>query len=161
MSKTVTKKAERTVQEVAKTLQTHVSEVAPGNPFHLSSRNSINDGVAQGDLNVVVAENKVPKGFVKVEPSEANRQLAIEAGVGSHHRIKSWDGVEMWRSPDWGKNDSNLTGPFIRFTKPNAIVHEPGHAHPHGTVFIDDALCIQISYQRNLTQEEREIRARD
>lgn len=161
---------------IVNSLRAHLSTIQPGKPFHFGSAYSYNNGVRpdavpQGDLYVVAWKNEIPQGYVRVEENEINRQIAIEAGVGSHHRIRSWKGVEMYRPANWGANIADLNGPFIRFTCDNAIVHEPGHEHPHGTVFIDDVeafvqqtnepRCVRIFYQRNLDAMERAVRARD
>lgn len=152
----------KTANEVSKTLQSHVETVAPGLPFRLSSRNSPHEGVWQGDLGIEIVE-KVPTGYELVEnPTDADRQLVPESGQGSHHRLASLDGVQIYRPKDWGKTENDLRGPCVVFNKANAIVHEPGHDHPHGTVYVDDPMTIQCRYQRNLDAETRaEIRARD
>lgn len=145
-------------------LKSHVSSITPGNPFHITAAHQPGDGVWQGDLGIEIAKsNTPPKGYVEVkDPTEADRQLAIEAGIGSHHRLRSFDGVTLYRPKDWGKDETDLRGPFVVFGKPNAIVHEPGHDKPHGTVFIDAPCAVQIRYQRNLDAITRaEIRARD
>lgn len=152
-----------TAKEASEKLARHNSTISPGLPFRLTDAHTVGDGVWQGDLGIeIVSGNVPPRDYVLVKnPTEADRQLAIEAGVGSHHRLQSFDGVKLFRPADWGKNDADLRGPFIVFSKPNAIVHEPGHAKPHGTVVIDAPMTCLIRYQRNLTAEMRAVRARD
>lgn len=151
-----------TVTDIAAKLRHHISTITPGKPFHLSGVHEVGDGVWQGDLGIEIADG-VPADYVLIEnPTDADRQLVPEGGQGSHHRIKSLDGVTIYRPIDWGQNDTDLRGPCIVFDTPNAIVHEPGTAHPHGTVFVDTPMTILCCYQRNLAADERaEMRARD
>ena len=149
---------------VADRLSAHVSDISPGQPFRLTNAHQPGEGVWQGDLGIrIVAGVIPPEGYTLVEsPTDADRQLAVEAGVGSHHRLRSLDGVKLYRPENWGRDDADTRGPFIVFVKPNAIVHEPGHDKPHGSVFIDAPCSVQIDYQRNLDAvTRREIRARD
>lgn len=148
---------------VADRLKEHAETVTPGQPFHLTAAHQIGDEVWQGDLCIKLAEPTIPAGYELVEnPTDADRQLAVEAGAGSHHRLRSLDGATLYRPANWGQNDTDLRGPFVVLSKPNAIVHEPGHDKPHGTVFIDDPCAIVTRQQRNLDAETRqEIRARD
>lgn len=147
--------------EVAKKLESHVSGVAPGQPFHLTDVHTVGDLVWQGDLGIEVVAG-VPKDYIQVdEPTDADRQLVPESGQGSHHRLKSLDGVKLYRPKDWGKSDTDLRGPCAVCSKPNAIVHEPGHARPHGTVFIDCPMTVLGRYQRNLNIDNRAKRAID
>lgn len=151
------------VKEVAKKLDTHIRTISPGQPFHLNGCHSINDRVCQGDLNLTICA-EIPKGYELIkDPTDADRQLVpLDGSPGSHHRLQSFDGVVLYRKPDWGTSDTDLSGPVVVFDKPNAIVHEPGTSTPHGTVFVDDPMIIACTYQRNLTADERaEKRARD
>ena len=137
--------------------------VSPGLPFALTNAHSVGDEVWQGDLGLEVV-GIVPSDYVRInQPTDADRQLVpLDGSPGSHHRLQSWDGVELYRPVDWGKSDTDLRGPCVVFTKPNAIVHEPGHGNPHGTVKIESPMTIQCRYQRNLNHELREERrARD
>ena len=152
------------MKTVVDRLKYHLSTISPGQPFTITSAHQPGDGVWQGDLGIEIVESGVPKGYTKVKkPTESDRQLAVEAGAGSHHRLRSLEGVELYHPPNWGQQDeADTAGPYVVLTKPNAIVHEPGHAHPHGTVTIEYPCSIQIRYQKNLDAEtRREIRARD
>lgn len=145
-------------------LAEHVSTISPGMPFRLTDAHQPGDGVWQGDLGIeIVSGTRPPSGYVLVKaPTDADRQLAVEAGSGSHHMLRSLDGVTMYRPKDWGKDEADTRGPFLVLSKANAIVHEPGHDKPHGTVFIDSPCSIQIRHQTNLDAiTRREIRARD
>jgi len=146
-------------------LTQHRSTVTPGLPVHIGAQHvGAPESVAQGDLylRVNAADMKIPPGFSLIKnPSDKDRQLAIEAGVGSHHRLQSLDGVSLYHPENWGKDES-LIGPIVVFERPNAIVHEPGHDKPHGAVHIDVPCAIEIRYQKNLDAiTRREIRARD
>lgn len=140
----------QTVTDIQKKLEQHTETVSPGLPASLSSANSVGDGVWQGDLAIVVADS-VPGDYELVEnPTDTDRQLVpLGGGPGSHHRLKSLDGVKLYRPPGWGQDEADLRGPYVVFEKPNAIVHEPGHANPHGTVTIDDPMTVRCGYQRN------------
>lgn len=151
-------------------LNKHSGAVSPGQPFRITNAHQPGEGVWQGDLGIEmvatgddIANAKPPAGYVLVRnPTDVDRQLAVEAGAGSHHRLRSLDGVRLYRPKDWGLDEADLRGPFVVFESPNAVVHEPGHDKPHGTVFIDTPCAVQIRYQRNLDAEtRREIRARD
>ena len=147
-------------------LSSHLATVSPGLPFHIGAQHiDVPEPLPQGDLymRILPVDAKPPKDYVLVKnPTDADRQLAIESGAGSHHRLQSLDGVTMWRPKNWGEDESDLCGPFVRFAKPNAIKHEPGHDHPHGTAHVDVPCSVEFRYQRNLDAISRaEIRARD
>ena len=147
-----------TINDISKTLVRHVSTVSPGLPIVIGEAANVGDFVHQGDLIIYVSD-KVPHDYVLVEnPQDIDRQLVpLGGGPGSHHRLKSLDGVTIYRPNDWGKSDTDLRGPCIVFDKPNQIVHEPGTSHPHGTV---DILVPMVTcrYQRNLSDDERAAR---
>ena len=150
-----------TAESVQKNLQSHLSSISPGQPFRLTSSHSIGDGVWQGDLGISIV-SKVPSDYVEImNPQDVDRQLVPESGQGSHHRLKSLIGVRIFHPKDWGVSPTNLRGPFIILTFPNEIVHEPGHDHPHGTIFIDEPMIIECRYQRNWSKEQRERRTLD
>ena len=145
-------------------LTSHLGTVSPGLPCMFPGAHSLGAIVAQGDVYLRLAKtSNPPKEYVEVQnPTEADRQIAVEVGVGSHHRIKTLDGVRIFRPRDWGKDETDLRGPFLVFSAPNEIVHEPGHDRPHGTVVIDAPCAIEVGYQKNLDAITRaEIRARD
>lgn len=140
----------------------HVEKTGPGDPAHLSSAHQPGDGVWQGDLGIEIVDG-VPADYVRIEaPTDADRQLVpAGGGPGSNHRLRSLDGVELYRPKEWGRDETDLRGPCVVFSSPNAIVHEPGHDKPHGTVFVDNPMTILCRYQRNLDAEERATRAFD
>ena len=108
---------------------------------------------------MICVADAVPDGYELIKnPTDADRQLVPDNGrPGSHHRLASFDGVELYRPKDWGKDDTDLRGPAVVFTKPNSIVHERG-TQPHGTVFIDDPMTIVCRYQRNYDAEQKAAR---
>lgn len=151
---------------VADRLKDHVDSISPGTPYHLGAQHiGMPNPFAQGDLYVRLLPlgTNPPKGYFIVEkPADADRQLAIEAGAGSHHRLGSLSGATLYRPDNWGQDETDLRGPFLILAEPNTIVHEPGHDRPHGSITIEVPCCVEIRYQRNLDAETRkEIRARD
>ena len=152
-----------TITELTKMQKKHQGTVTPGRPFHLTEAHNINDGVWQGDLKLKIVD-AVPKEYVKIDsPTDQDRQLVpLDGSPGSHHRLKNFDGVTLYRPKNWGRDEVDLRGPVVVFDKPNSIVHESGTKNPHGTVHIDSPMVIECSYQRNLDMEEAvERRARD
>lgn len=148
------------IQEVSRKLTETVEKVQPGMPQHLTSAHDVNDGVWQGDLAIVKHDGTIPSHYKLVEhPTDQDRQLVPKGGgPGSHHRLKSLNGVKIYRPEQWGKNPIDTEGPIVIFDRPNAIVHESGTSHPHGTVHIDDPMAISCTYQRNWNAEQREAR---
>ena len=149
----------KTIEEITKTLERTVETVSPGNPASLTEAHSVGDGAWQGDLGLEIVDS-VPADYTLIEnPKDEDRQLVpLDGGPGSHHRLASFDGVTLYRPKDWGKSETDLRGPCVVFGKPNSIVHEPGHSHPHGTVTVEAPMTILCRYQRNLAADEREAR---
>lgn len=150
------------IETLTKKLTKHTKTVTPGNPASLTAAHQPGDGVWQGDLGIEIVAT-VPSGYMRIDkPADADRQLVPEGGQGSHHRLRSFDGVTLYRPSDWGNSDTDLRGPCIVFESPNAIVHEPGHDKPHGTVNIEAPMTVLCRYQRNLAADERAaLRAAD
>lgn len=151
-----------TILQAEAKIKKKLNEICPGNPFRLSNAHSVGDGIWQGDLGIEIVK-KVPKNYIKIKnPSEGDKQLVPEGGAGSHHRLRSLNDVEIYLPPNWKENNLDLLGPCVVFKSANAIVHEPGHLHPHGTIFIDDKMTVLCRYQRNLdVQTKKERRAAD
>lgn len=149
----------QTVTELTQTMTEHLETVTPGQPAELNGSHQAGDGVWQGDLGIEIVDN-VPEDYEIVEnPTDEDRQLVpLDGGPGSHHRVASFDGVTLYRPRDWGQDESDLRGPCVVFDKPNRIVHEPGHSHPHGTVDITVPMTVLCRYQRNLEADERAAR---
>ena len=149
----------KSIEEITKTLEHTVATVSPGNPASITGAHSAGEGVWQGDLGLEVTD-MVPSDYVLIEnPTNKDRQLVpLDGGPGSHHMLASFDGVTLYRPKDWGESDTDLRGPCVVFERPNSIVHEPGHSHPHGTVTIESPMTILCRYQRNLAADERAAR---
>lgn len=147
-----------TIDTIASTLKSHVESVSPGQPFRLTDAHEIGDAVWQGDLGIEIV-GSIPDDYELIQAKDIDRQLVpLGGGPGSHHRLQSLDGVKLYRPKDWGQSDTDLRGPCVVFGKANAIVHESGTAHPHGTVFIDAPMTVLCRYQRNLAADAREAR---
>ncbi|MEN1706396.1 MAG: hypothetical protein AAGJ54_12900 [Planctomycetota bacterium] len=154
--------AHTNVQDVADRFASHAETVSPGLPYTLTGAHSVGDVVHQGDLILEVA-GSVPDGYVEVaDPDDRDRQLVpFDGNPGSHHRLRSFQGVRLFRPEGWGQDETDLRGPAVVFASPNAIVHESGKDKPHGTVEIANPMTIVCTYQRNLDAEGRAARARD
>lgn len=149
------------VSQIRTILMEKQNTISPGQPFRLTSAHTVGDGVWQGDLGLEIIKS-VPKGYIEIKNLQPkDRQLVPEAGAGSHHRLRSLDGVRIFLPPDFAKDDMDLRGPVIVLSKPNAIDHEPGHDKPHGTVMIEDSMTIGCRYQRNLVKEGIARRVKD
>lgn len=148
-----------TITNIAKTLTTHAETVSPGLPATIDAQHQVGEGVWQGDLGIEIVD-AVPEDYVLIEhPTDADRQLVpLGGGPGSHHRLRTLDGVTLFRPSDWGQRETDLRGPCVVFAAPNEIVHEPGHDHPHGAVTIAAPMTVRCRYQRNLAADEREAR---
>lgn len=146
------------IQSVVRTLTEHVERVEPGQPYRLTDAHKPGEGVWQGDLGLEIVKS-VPRGYERVDAKDIDRQLVpLGGGPGSHHMLRSLDGVTLYRPEGWGESDTDLRGPCVVFDKPNAIEHNSGTTHPHGTVFIDAPMTVLCRYQRNLAADEREAR---
>ena len=135
----------------------HLETVSPGLPAAFTAGCVAGDCIAQGDLYLTVID-EVPEGYtLQAAPS---RQLVPEGGAGSHHRIKSLSSVEVYYPAGWevDKPTNRLDGPVIVTKKETDIVHEAGHAHPHGTVTIPGGTKIECTYQRTWDAAAQEIR---
>ena len=150
-----------TVEDVSQRMREHNEAVSPGQPTHLTDANAIGDAVAQGDLILKIVD-AVPEGYeIVTDPNDEDRQLVPDNGTpGSHHRLRSFDGVTLYRPANWGQDESDLRGPCVVFAWPNAVVHERA-SKPHGTVFVDAPMTVLSIYQRNLDADGRAARARD
>ena len=152
-----------TVEQVQSTHTNHLQTVSPGLPATISDQHEIGEGAWQGDLGVEIID-AVPGDYELIaKPADSDRQLVpLDGGPGSHHRLKTLDGVTLYRPKRWGKDETDLRGPVFVITEPNEIVHEPGHGKPHGTVHLERTGIYRCRYQRNLDVERKaEIRARD
>ena len=161
------KSAVITATEVSRKLRDHLNTITPGKPFTITDAHTVGDRVWQGDLGLQIVD-RVPAGYEEIKnPTDADRKLVPGGNQGSHHNLKSLDGVRIFKPKNWGVSPNDLNGPCLIFDDSrgkHAIVHEPGTAHPHGTVFIDTGVSTTIlcTYQRNLAADELvERRAQD
>lgn len=109
---------------------------------------SIGDTFRQGDIYITLIEHIPNDTVISKNPSN---QIAIGDTQGSRHCIEGMNSVKIYQK----KNPGMLDGPVILVKNPITITH-PEHGHvnlPCGTY--------EISYQKNLDSEEREMRARD
>lgn len=131
--------------------------IGPGKPLTLSNALMAGEGIAQGDLNLVVIDS-IPKGYVKIEtPVSVDLQLVPGNTQGAKHCLASFRGVTLYRHPDW--NAESLEGPVL-------VVDEAVEAeiqHPtHGHVTVQGGQTIHCLYQKEWSKElEKERRARD
>lgn len=109
---------------------------------------SIGDTFRQGDIYITLIE-KLPE-ECKVVQNPSN-QIAIGDTQGSRHCIKNIRNVTVYNY----KSPTMLQGPIIKVNTPTVITH-PEHGHVKLPCGLYD-----ITYQRNLDSEEREMRARD
>lgn len=129
--------------------------IGPGFPVTMSRALEVGEGVAQGDLNIIIVES-IPKHYHRVDrPTQQDRQLVPGNTIGAKHCLDSLEGVEIYRPEQW--SDESLDGPCL-------IVHqERSILHPiHGTVTIPAGMTVGCFYQREWDKElAKERRARD
>lgn len=109
---------------------------------------SIGDTFRQGDIYITLIQ-KVPQDVI--HSKNPSNQIAIGDTQGSRHCIDEINYVEVYQK----KNPGMLDGPILLVKSPIVITH-PEHGHvslPCGTY--------EITYQKNLDNEEREMRAMD
>ena len=143
-----------TIEQVTTQHAKHLETVTPGMPARFTEASTKGDTIAQGDLYLIVSDAP-PSDYVRAENPSA--QLVPEAGAGSHHRLSALDGVEVWTPRGWSVEDptwDSQRGPWFRATTEIDVVHEPGHAHPHGTVTVPAGMGIQCRYQREWQREQ-------
>lgn len=131
-------------------------KIVAGETITLSEAATNGDYVAQGDMNIVVVRDKVPKGYKKLDKPIQRLVPGDDNTVGSKHCLDSTDGVEMYIPSTW--DETSLDGPFLRLTNGATITHPV-----HGDVVVPSChTSIQIEYQREWDAEQaRERRARD
>lgn len=129
--------------------------IGPGVPVAMSNALVAGEGVAQGDLNIIVADG-VPSGYVRVKrPGQQDKQLVPGNTVGAKHCLDSLDGVALYRPEQW--TEESLVGPCLVLTKERTILHPT-----HGAVTIPAGMTVTCYYQREYDAEQaRERRARD
>lgn len=130
-------------------------KIGPGIPVTMSAALVTGEGVAQGDLMLIVAD-AVPDGYVQVKKTTTDdRQLVPGTTVGAKHCLDSMTGVKLYRPPVW--TEESLDGPCIVTTKERTVLHPT-----HGAVVIPAGMTVVCHYQREFDMEQaRERRARD
>jgi hypothetical protein len=127
-------------------------KIGPGKPVTMSNALVAGEGVAQGDLMLIVVDS-VPKGFeLRQEPSV---QLVPGNTVGAKHCLDSLDGVELFYPEEW--SEESLVGPVMRLSQERTVLHPT-----HGAVTIPGGMLVGCFYQREWDREvAAERRARD
>lgn len=130
-------------------------KIGPGIPLRMSNALFVGEGVAQGDLNLIVADG-VPSSYVRIEkPKAIDRQLVPGNTVGAKHCLDSLAGVKLYRPAQW--TAESMDGPCIVTTKERVVLHPT-----HGAVTIPAGMTVVCHYQREFDAEQRrERRARD
>lgn len=130
--------------------------IKPGQPVHLSDVLSVGDGVAQGDLCLLVLAEVPKEGFKKLT-GHADKVFQLVQGntQGARHCIEDVSTVELFIPDNW--NFESLMGPVFRTVAPTRVLHPV-----HGTVSVDAGIVVQAIYQRVWAQEAaKERRNRD
>ena len=134
--------------EVFKEVQESVEKIKSQELREFPVAASIGDTFRQGDIYVTLLD-EIPKDSILTK--NPNSQLAIGDTQGSRHCISDLQKCGMYQKT----NPGMLDGPIIQVNSPVVIEHpEHGHIKLGCGVY-------EITYQRNLDSEEREMRARD
>lgn len=130
-------------------------KIGPGIPLTISTALKSGEGVAQGDLMLIVADS-VPLGYGRIKrPKKLDMQLVPGNTVGAKHCLDSLKGVTLYRPANW--NSESMDGPCIVTTVERTVLHPT-----HGAVTIPAGMTIVCHYQREFDAEQkRERRARD
>jgi len=130
-------------------------KIGPGVPLTMSPALTAGEGVAQGDLNLIVAD-KVPSGYQKIsKPKAIDKKLVPGNTVGAKHCLDALAGVTLYRPAVW--TEESMDGPCIVTTKERTVLHPT-----HGAVTIPAGMTIVCHYQREYDAEQaRERRAMD
>lgn len=138
------------IQEITQHAQHLRETVGPGQPAVLNEAASIGDGVWQGDVGLELVA-AVPDGCTLARrPSERDRQLAPGTTQGSRHLIRDLSTVRFYRRTDAA---NPLLGPCF-VCKEETVVEHP----VHGAVTIAKGHTVQVRYQREWDQEQRQER---
>lgn len=129
--------------------------IGPGVPVQMSPALEPGEGVAQGDLYLIV-ESRVPEDYVEVlQPQDSDRQLVPGQTVGAKHCLDSLEGVKMYRPNLW--SSESLEGPHLVLSQDRVVLHPT-----HGAVTIPAGMSVTCYYQREYDAEQkRERRALD
>lgn len=131
------------------------AKVRPGQPERFTAAATIGDAIVQGDLYLVIAGSKPPKGYVRVDAKDIDRQLVPGNTVGAKHCLDSLAGVTLYRPANW--SEESLEGPYFQLTQERTVLHPT-----HGAVTIPAGMAVECHYQREWNLEQRkQQRARD
>lgn len=146
---------ERIQKHAASIRNGEYDKIGPGIPAHMSTALVAGEGIAQGDLNIIVADC-VPAGYVHVQrPIDRDKQLVPGTTQGAKHCLDGLAGVTMYRPAEW--TGEGLDGPCLVLTKERTILHPT-----HGAVIIPAGMTVVCRYQREYDAEvARERRAKD
>ena len=129
-------------------------KIGPGVPVTMSNALVAGEGVAQGDLNIIVAD-AVPRDYVLIEKQSNDKQLVPGNTVGAKHCLDSLSGVNLYRPEKW--SEESLDGPCLVLTQERTILHPT-----HGAVTVPAGMTVVCHYQREWDRElANERRARD
>ena len=130
-------------------------KIGPGVPVTMSNALVAGEGVAQGDLNIIVAD-AVPSDYLLIKkPSAQDKQLVPGNTVGAKHCLDSLRGVKLYRPRVW--TEESLDGPCLVLTQERTILHPT-----HGAVTVPAGMTVVCHYQREYDRElQKERRARD
>jgi hypothetical protein len=146
---------EKIQKHAAKIRNGEHDKIGPGVPVTMSNALVAGEGVAQGDLNIIVADT-VPRGYVLIEnPQSQDKQLVPGNTVGAKHCLDSLAGVTLYRPSQW--TEESLDGPCLVLTQERTVLHPT-----HGAVTIPAGMAVVCHYQREWDRElANERRARD
>ncbi len=146
---------EKIQKHAAKIRNGEHDKIGPGVPVTISNALVAGEGVAQGDLNIIVADS-VPRGYVLIKkPQSRDNQLVPGNTVGAKHCLDSLAGVTLYRPQQW--TEESLDGPCLVLTQERTVLHPT-----HGAVTIPAGMTVVCHYQREYDRELAiERRARD
>ena len=146
---------EKIQKHAAKIRNGEHDKIGPGVPVTISNALVAGEGVAQGDLNIIVADS-VPRGYVLIKkPQSRDNQLVPGNTVGAKHCLDSLAGVTLYRPQQW--TEESLDGPCLVLTQERTVLHPT-----HGAVTIPAGMTVVCHYQREYDRElANERRARD
>ena len=113
--------------------------VRPGQPFRISEAATVGDGVAQGDLDLILVAAP-PADYVRLDRPSV--QLVPGNTEGSRHCLDGLAGVEMWAPPGWPGVAEEM-GPCLRLSEERTVLHPK-----HGDVTIPAGSVVLCVYQR-------------
>lgn len=114
------------------------------------------DAISQGDLDLLLEEPNVPKGF-KLRENKLDGQLVPGTTSGSKHIVENPETCRIYDPAGWSNEYDGLVGPFV-IAEADTVIGHP----THGAVTILAGQAVQCEYQRVWEKEQaRERRQRD